>query len=606
MKRQVRALLCALVLTVSLAVPAAAADPGALQTILALGIMQGDEKGQLNLEQEVTRAQFVTMMVKASAQRDTLSGNGSGYSLYKDVKSTHWASEYIRAAVQSGWFNGYLDGTFRPDKTITLEEGCTALLRLLGYDSAALGGSFPAAQLNKASVIGLRNGVKTLQGQALTREECVQMFYNLLMAKTAQGQTYAATLGYSLSNGKVDYTAVVQNNLAGPFVAEEGETLPFVPVTVYRDGVKASSAMLNHYDVYYYNEGMATVWIYTTKAAGRVSALSPSAVDPDSVTVGGKSYSIANPAVSYALSVLGGGGIGDVVTLLLGMNGEAVAVITGEEVDTEYYGIVRASASVLSADGSAVEQQITVDCTDGQSHTFALTKKNDDLKAGGLVHVSVVSGKVTAKAVSEKNLSGRADENGIGDYEFASDVKIAEVAEHGGLTALQKADLLDENITKEEVLYYVLENGKITHLLLEDATGRLWTYGYLTKETGNSVGVDISETYTYLVNGRETTFHSTDKAYPVSVGGIAILTGSNGTVVSMRSLRSVKLTELGALTAYAKNAAYKMGDSVQVYLESDGVLYLTERSAVSAESHNLTGWYDTASESIRVIVAKAK
>lgn len=185
MKKRVLALLSALCLAISLcAVPAGAAEDAALQTIRSLGIMQGDENGNLNLDQSVTRAQFVTMMTNASSYKDTISMSGSGYSLYKDVKSSHWASEYIRVAVNAGWFNGYIDGTFRPDQTITLEEACTALLRLLGYDNSTLGGSFPTAQLTKAASLGLRDQLSAVQGQTLTRRDCVTLFYNLLTAKT--------------------------------------------------------------------------------------------------------------------------------------------------------------------------------------------------------------------------------------------------------------------------------------------------------------------------------------------------------------------------------------------------------------------------------------
>ena len=51
---------------------------------------------------------------------------------------------------------GYTDGTFRPDQTVKLEEACSAVLKLLGYDSASLAGSFPSAQLSKAAALGLR------------------------------------------------------------------------------------------------------------------------------------------------------------------------------------------------------------------------------------------------------------------------------------------------------------------------------------------------------------------------------------------------------------------------------------------------------------------
>lgn len=81
-------------------------------------------------------------------------GSGYGVSLFKDVKSSHWASEYIRLAVEQNWMTGYTDGTFRPGRTITLEEACTALLRLLGYDSSSPGRVLPHRPAVQGRVCG--------------------------------------------------------------------------------------------------------------------------------------------------------------------------------------------------------------------------------------------------------------------------------------------------------------------------------------------------------------------------------------------------------------------------------------------------------------------
>lgn len=59
-------------------------------------------------------------------------------------------------------------------------------------------------------------------------------------------------------------------------------------------------------DVYYYNASAKTVWIYSRKAAGRITAVSPSASAPTSVTVAGTSYTIANSSVASQLSSLNG------------------------------------------------------------------------------------------------------------------------------------------------------------------------------------------------------------------------------------------------------------------------------------------------------------
>ena len=125
-----------------------------------------------------------------------------------------------------------------------LEEACTAALKLLGYDVATLSGSFPAAQLNKASSLGLRAGLSAVQGQGLTLEDAAVLFYNALTASTAENQTYAATLGFTVTDGRIDLSSVLLSSVEGPFVADGTTQLPFVPAAVYRnDTVGVSIAM---------------------------------------------------------------------------------------------------------------------------------------------------------------------------------------------------------------------------------------------------------------------------------------------------------------------------------------------------------------------------
>lgn len=178
MKKRLLCLLTVLALAMSLAGPGALAVDGdtMLETIRVLGILSGDENGNLNLSAKVTRAEFVKMMTAASVYQDSV-GASNGASLFTDVKTGHWAGGYIKLAVEQGWVTGYVDGSFRPENSITLEEACTALLRLLGFDSGSLAGSFPDAQLSKASALGLLDNLSAVKGQTLTRNDCVTLFY---------------------------------------------------------------------------------------------------------------------------------------------------------------------------------------------------------------------------------------------------------------------------------------------------------------------------------------------------------------------------------------------------------------------------------------------
>ncbi len=591
-----------------LVVPAYAAGDNAVQMAQALGILDGT-----NLESPVTRAQFSKMLVAASSYKDSINSEGSGYSLFRDVKSSHWASEYIHCAVSEGWMTGYTDGSFRPEQTVRLEEACAAALKLLGYDSSALAGSFPSAQLSKAAALGLRDGISLKQGGTMTRRDCAALFSNLMTAKTSGGQIYAETLGYTVTNGEVDYTSLLLENLSGPYVAKSSSvSLPFQPATVYQNGEASSSAALNQYDVYYYYQGSSTLWIYTNRVSGKITELSPSAASPTSVTVAGTTYQIGSSAAAYQLSALSGGKTGSVVTLLLGMDGSVVSVLTGSAVDAVYYGMVESSEKVVAKGGNAVVQtNVTVLCTDGTAKTFTVDKAAD-YKTGRLVSVNVSEGSVTIKTLTEKHTSGKVNSTAtkLGELSFADNVEILDTSSEGTAAAVDVSRLAGMSLDSDDIRYYGLnEEGQIEYLILDDVTGDLWTYAYLSQVDDQSQETSILVNYTYWVDGVQQTLRSSGISYPVETGGIAIAYESDGSIRTMQRMKSVKLTALSGGWAMASNQKYAVADNVQVYLRKNGFYYLTTLSAVNAEDYTLTGWYNNSSNStgrqIRIIIATA-
>ena len=116
-----------------------------IEGLYNLGIMVGDESGEFHLNRRVTRAEFITMAVNATGTGDQV-GEAST-SPYPDVPRTHWAAGYVQAGVQAGLISGYLDGTFRPSNQITLAEGATIVLKLLGYTAEDFSGAYPTGQL---------------------------------------------------------------------------------------------------------------------------------------------------------------------------------------------------------------------------------------------------------------------------------------------------------------------------------------------------------------------------------------------------------------------------------------------------------------------------
>ncbi|MDD3164502.1 MAG: S-layer homology domain-containing protein [Oscillospiraceae bacterium] len=616
-KRLFATLLAVCLLVTGLAIPASATDSetGVMQTIRALGIMVGDESGNLNLEQNVTRAEFSKMLVAASSYKDSIGADGVGYSLFRDVKSSHWASEYIKIALDEGWMMGYTDGTFRPSQTIRLEEACTTVLRLLGYDAASLAGSYPSAQLNKASALGLRDEISLTQGQTMTRRDCMNLFYQLMTAQTSSNQTYAATLGYQITNGEVDYASLITRNLSGPYVARSASlTLPFSGgnVTVYRNGAASTLSAVQQYDVYYYSENLRTVWIYTDRVSGTLTDIQPSAAAPTAVTVAGNTYTLGTAAAVYQLSSMGGVAKGDTVTLLLGMDGTVADVVTGSAIDARYYGVVLSCAQTVSTGADATTQMVVrVADTDGAVHDF----REDGAATyatGAVVSVSVTRDGVAISRLNARTISGavNAVATKLGDTAFAADVRILDTKTNGAYAKIYPQRLAGTTILASDVRYYALnQNGEITDLILDDVTGDCWSYGYLNAASGTAQSGAVSGSYTYLTDGKQVTLQS-DKVYSVTTGGLAVLVNPDGSVDSMRNLSAVTLTSLGTLSAVGGGKTYAVWDTVQVYLRKSGTYSLTTRSAVNGENYTLTGWYDSlgcaAGGKIRIIIAEEK
>ena len=481
MKKRILAFLLAVSIAVSvlvLPVSAASINNTALQTAITLGaVPTGQELGA-----NVTRGAFAKMLVSFSTYRESVDAQGTVGTLYRDVPGTSQWAPYIRIAVQQGWMNGYTDGSFRPDNTVTLEEACAAVLKLLSYKTTDLTGSFPQAQLNKAQQIGLRDQLTCTQGQAMTYEQCTLLLYNALRANTASGSAYGSSLGFTVSNGQVDTSSVLLKSRKGPFVAEEGTQLPFTPVSVYRNDKISASAELNKYDVYYYSESLQTVWIYTRRAAGRITAVSPSASAPTALTVAGSTYSLGSSAVASKISSLNGGGVGEVVTLLLGMDNEVADVITGEEADSVFYGVVQtATRSLVEDNGADVLQKISVMCTDGITRTVNIDKSLN-YPTGWLVEISVTPEGEQVTAIESKSVSGTINETAtaLGDYALADDVQILDTTSEGLAGTVRPSRIAGTKLNALTVRYYTLnEQGQIDRLILNDVTGDLWKYGVL-------------------------------------------------------------------------------------------------------------------------------
>lgn len=139
----------------------------------ALGIMQGVGGGSFAPGKALTRAQFCKLAVTAMGVTDV--SPYASYTIFPDVKHSHWAAPYINAAVrhpelkEKAIIRGYADGSFGPDKIVSYGEACTMLLRMLGYKEEDVGPFWPADYIAQAQAIGLTDGVTIADARAAVK-----------------------------------------------------------------------------------------------------------------------------------------------------------------------------------------------------------------------------------------------------------------------------------------------------------------------------------------------------------------------------------------------------------------------------------------------------
>lgn len=582
------------------------------QVIRSTGIMVGDTSGNMNLDKTVTRAEYAKMLVAASSYKDKVAGT-SNVSPFKDVPYTHWAAGYIKTAVQQGWLTGYLDGSYKPNQTVTLEEAATGCLKLLGYITEDFSGSYPYGQLALYQSLGLDAGVTASQGTTMTRRNMMYLFYNLLNADTKDGQVYAQTLGYTLnSNGEIDYLSMVSDTMEGPFVVEGSlsDLVASENKTVYRNGYASTADAVQKYDVIYYND--STIWAYANAVSGTYQSASPSTSSPTSVTVAGNTYEIETSEAAYALSALGGLNIGDVVTLLLGRDGKVAYALPAEDYAASVAGVVTAvgTGTYYNAVGNAYTvRTITVTATDGVSYVYPCSKTT--IEEGDFVAIGFGSSETDVSILKSSSLTGTVSGRTIGSRTMADDIRILDVNDSTAVRVYYSR-LNGAVLESGDVRYYAVNDaGEITDLILRDFTGDLYEYGIITSAKNESNGMSTSGEYTYLVSGEEKTLTTSGSSLGASAGP-ARLTMENGQLTSVRSLNQIKdpdnITQLGVTKG---DESWLFWDNCAVYLYDNSNYSLLSLNELRSnfDAYYVNCYYDKDTDDggrIRVVIARPK
>lgn len=164
-----------------------------IQRLQEEGLVVGDETGDLALTKPITRAQFAKIVACALGVKAEAEALNRSPSPFKDVPEDHWAKGYIRAlAVHEDarpvpLLRGYEDGSFRPDRWVTVAEASKVATLLvddsLTADEAALF-TWPDSWIYRAMAFSLPVADEPASAPA-TREAVFLTLYDILYTKPA-------------------------------------------------------------------------------------------------------------------------------------------------------------------------------------------------------------------------------------------------------------------------------------------------------------------------------------------------------------------------------------------------------------------------------------
>ncbi len=182
----------------------------AVDTMVALNIINGKDDGSFAPEATVTRAEMakmITIMLNGGSE-PALTASASN-AKFTDIGG-HWAQKYIEYCVSQNVIAGRGDGTFAPDATVTGTEAAKMALTALGYNSEVFNFTGIDWEVNvnaaaNAPSANLYDGLRNINpGEGLSRDNAAQMLYNALDANVVE-------ISYNITSNGVETGYVISD-----------------------------------------------------------------------------------------------------------------------------------------------------------------------------------------------------------------------------------------------------------------------------------------------------------------------------------------------------------------------------------------------------------
>ncbi|MEG0874033.1 MAG: S-layer homology domain-containing protein [Clostridiales bacterium] len=224
----------------------------------------------------ITRAEFVTILAKAST--DNFTANSSTYG---DTTSSHWAYHQVGWAAEKGITTGKENNRFDPEGSITREEMVTMIYRYMGYKGNKPGISVSPYYSDFSTVsqyaqepvkalfgFGGINGVgnnKFAPQAVAERAHAAQLIYNNLVLNPRQRTTIFAQnfLGWKyVANGTTPEGGFDAAGFAHYVYAQFGVNLTGDEAAMQTQGKEVSKSNLNMGDLLCFGGKIPHIGIY--------------------------------------------------------------------------------------------------------------------------------------------------------------------------------------------------------------------------------------------------------------------------------------------------------------------------------------------------------
>ena len=192
----------------------------AVDVMNAVGVFVGDEKGNFNPKENLTReqaAKIIAYLELGEKAADALVGSAT----FTDVAATRWSAGFVSYCAQAGVVAGY-DGKFDPAGQLTALQFGKMLLVEIGYDAKAAGMVGTDWAINTSKLLattGLMNGIDGSVNQVLTREKAAQMTLNALKTPTVEYATKGSNI--TVNGAEINFGASTPTYVTNTIAKEQ-------------------------------------------------------------------------------------------------------------------------------------------------------------------------------------------------------------------------------------------------------------------------------------------------------------------------------------------------------------------------------------------------